>query len=76
MTSRRRVNDRVRKTVEEDLPGEAEFLRRYDRFKTRIGDIVEMPDRTMDSIFRFLRQEWDIIYAPVAGESGRRITCR
>lgn len=46
----------VRKTIEEDLPEEADFLRRYDRFKTGIGNIVEMPDRTMDLLVRLLRQ--------------------
>ena len=48
--------DCVRRTIEEDLPKEADFLRRYDRFATGVQTIVEMPDRTMDLLFRFLRQ--------------------
>jgi len=46
----------VQKTIEEDLPNEAEFLRRYDEFKERVGNIVDMPDRIVDLLFRFLRQ--------------------
>ncbi len=46
----------VRKTIEEDLPHEADFLRRYDQFRARIEAIVDMPDRTIDLLFRFLLQ--------------------
>ena len=46
----------VRKTIEEDLPREMEFLRRYDEFSERVGNIVDMPDRIVDLLFRFLRQ--------------------
>lgn len=47
----------VRKTVEEDLPREADFLARYDRFRSFLGEgIADMPERTVDLLFRFLRQ--------------------
>jgi hypothetical protein len=46
----------VRKTIEDDLPREIEFLARYDRFRRRLDDIVDMPDRTIDLLFRFLHQ--------------------
>ena len=46
----------VRKTIEEDLPRETEFLSRYDRFRTVVEGIVDMPDRTIDLLFRFLHQ--------------------
>ena len=46
----------VRKTIDEDLPRETEFLQRYDRFRAVIQDIVEMPDNTVDILCRFLRQ--------------------
>ena len=46
----------VRKTIEEDLPSETEFLRRYDEFSERVGNIVDMPHRILDLLFRFLRQ--------------------
>jgi hypothetical protein len=46
----------VRHTIEEDLPQETDFLMRYDQFRSRIKAIVDMPDRTLDLLFRFLRQ--------------------
>ena len=46
----------VRKTIEEDLPSEIEFLRQYDEFSERVGNIVDMPDRIVDLLFCFLRQ--------------------
>jgi hypothetical protein len=46
----------VRKTIEVDLPNEAAFLRRYDAFKTSVEGMIDMPDRTIDLLFRFLHQ--------------------
>ncbi len=46
----------VKQTIEEDLPRETEFLERYDQFRARIEAIVDMPDRTIDLLFRFLHQ--------------------
>jgi hypothetical protein len=46
----------VRKTIEDDLPRETEFLTSYDRFRGLIENIVDMPDRTVDLLFRFLHQ--------------------
>ena len=46
----------VRKTIEEDLPRETRFLARYDQFRSHIETIVDMPDRTIDLLFRFLHQ--------------------
>jgi len=46
----------VRKTIEEDLPHETDFLRRYDRFRTYVSGYIEMPDRMVDLLFRFLGQ--------------------
>ncbi len=46
----------VLRTIEEDLPHETEFLRRYDSFRARVGTMVDMPERTIDLLFRFLRQ--------------------
>ena len=46
----------VKRTIEEDLPDEADFLRRYDRFTRRLQAIVDMPDRIADLLFRFLHQ--------------------
>lgn len=46
----------VERTIERDLPNEADFLRRFDEFRSEIERIVEMPDRTLDLLFRFLQQ--------------------
>ena len=46
----------VRKTIEEDLPRETDFLSRYDRFRTAVETVADMPDRTIDLLFRFLHQ--------------------
>jgi len=46
----------VKKTVEEDLPQEADYLRRYDAFKESVTALIDMPDRTIDLLFRMLRQ--------------------
>jgi hypothetical protein len=44
----------VRQTIEDDLPRETEFLGRYDQFRFRIEAMVDMPERTVDLLFRFL----------------------
>lgn len=46
-----------KQTIEEDLPREIEFLERYDRFRDSIEAMVDMPDRTIDLLFRFLHQK-------------------
>ncbi len=46
----------VRQTVEKDLPDETDFLRRYDQFRERLTAFLEMPDHTLDLLFRFLHQ--------------------
>ncbi len=46
----------VRQTIEEDLPRETRFLLHYDQFRNRVEAIVDMPDRTIDLLFRFLHQ--------------------
>lgn len=46
----------VRETIEQDLPAETALLQAYDRFATRLQGIVDMPNATVDLLFRFLRQ--------------------
>ncbi|MFP4485132.1 MAG: Fic family protein [Spirochaetaceae bacterium] len=46
----------VAHTIEHDLPEETRFLQRYDGFRNRLQSIVDMPDRTINLLFRFLRQ--------------------
>lgn len=51
----------VRQTIEHDLPYEADFLRRYDEFRRRIEAMIDMPERTIDLLFRFLQQNDGIL---------------
>ncbi|MGD0298860.1 MAG: Fic family protein [Bryobacteraceae bacterium] len=46
----------VRQTIEVDLPRETDFLEQYDKFRAQIDAMVDMPDRTIDLLFRFLHQ--------------------
>ncbi|PZU68700.1 Fic family protein [Sphingobium sp.] len=46
----------VSRTIDVDLPAETAFLRTYDMFKTEVQQMVDMPDRLLDLLFRFLRQ--------------------
>ena len=46
----------MKKTIEEDLPRETDFLHRYDQFRAQIEEIIDMPDRTSDLLFQFLWQ--------------------
>lgn len=46
----------VARTIDVDLPAETAFLAGYDTFKKRVSALIDMPDRVMDLLFRFLRQ--------------------
>jgi hypothetical protein len=46
----------VRKTIEEDLPNEASFLKNFDRFRAGVAAMVDMPERTLNNLFHFLQQ--------------------
>ena len=46
----------VKRTIEHDLPYETGFLRRYDEFRRRVEGMIDMPERTVDLLFRFLGQ--------------------
>lgn len=46
----------VQKTIEQDLPAEADFLRRYDQFRQQVEAFLDMPERLIDLLFRFLHQ--------------------
>jgi len=46
----------VQKTIEQDLPTETDFLRRYDQFRQEVESFLEMPERLIDLLFRFLNQ--------------------
>lgn len=46
----------VQKTIEVDLPHETDFLRNYDHFRASVEELIDMPERTIDLLFRFLHQ--------------------
>lgn len=46
----------VRRTVEQDLPREIDYLRRHDEAIRRIMNAVEMPDRVAENLVMFIRQ--------------------
>jgi hypothetical protein len=46
----------VERTIDVDLPAEAKYLKAYDGFQRALANIVDMPDRTADLLFSFLRQ--------------------
>jgi Fic family protein len=46
----------VRRTVEQDLPREIDYLRRHDEATSRIMDVVEMADRLAENLVMFIRQ--------------------
>jgi hypothetical protein len=46
----------VEQTIDVDLPTETHFLKAYDIFRRDLASVVDMPDRTADLLFRFLRQ--------------------
>ncbi len=47
---------RVRSAIERDLPQEADYLARFDRFRSELKLVVDMPDRLSGLLFRFLHQ--------------------
>jgi len=46
----------VRKTIDDDLPNETLFLKSFDQFRASIESIIDMPERTFNQLFGFLRQ--------------------
>ena len=46
----------VRKTIDEDLPDETSFLKSFDQFRAGIETMIDMPERTLNNLFGFLRQ--------------------
>jgi Fic family protein len=46
----------VRQTIEQDLPNETNFLRSFDAFRAGIENMIDMPERTLNNLLGFLRQ--------------------
>jgi Fic/DOC family len=71
----------VQQTIEQDLPNEVSFLRRYDQFCSAVGALIDMPNQTVDLLFRTLRQNNGRLsrrarereFAQLTNEEARRI---
>ncbi|GJM06380.1 MAG: cell division protein Fic [marine bacterium B5-7] len=48
--------DCIQETIETTLPEEIDYLAKYDRMKQYITQYIDMPDRLVDLLIRFLRQ--------------------
>lgn len=46
----------VKETIEHDLPEEAQFLMKYDQFRSSVQNFIEMPDKTVFLLYSFLSQ--------------------
>lgn len=64
----------VKQTIEVDLPRETEFLAGYDRFRARIEGLVDMPERTVDLLFRFLHQNGGSLSRRARGQKFAELT--
>jgi hypothetical protein len=51
----------VARTIDTDLPAETKYLEAYDTFRRGVTEIVDMPDGTVDLLFRFLRQNKGVL---------------
>ena len=46
----------LERSVDHDLPSETKFLKIYDGFRCKPAEMIDMPDRLSDLLFRFLHQ--------------------
>lgn len=51
----------VARTIDTDLPAETKYLEAYDTFRRNVAEIADMPDGTVDLLFRFLRQNKGVL---------------
>jgi hypothetical protein len=51
----------VARTIDTDLPAETKYLEAYDTFRRSVMEIADMPDGTVDLLFRFLRQNKGVL---------------
>ena len=51
----------VQQTVEHDLPEEVAYLEAFDAFSKQVLGIIDMPNRTLDLLHRFLCQNKGIL---------------
>ncbi len=64
----------VAHTVDVDLPAETSFLQSHDAFRRGLDDIVDMPNRLGDLLFRFLHQNAGRLSKRAQAEEFRDLT--
>lgn len=65
----------VEETVTRDLPGEVEYLEKYDEFSRRVQEeVADMPDRTIDLLSTFLRQNHGTLSRRARTREFKRLT--
>lgn len=47
----------MERAVDHDLPREIDYLRRHDEARTRIMDVVEIPDRMAENLILYIRKD-------------------
>ena len=55
------LGNTIKKTITEDIYWEMEFLLKYDEAKAAIQEIVDMPDKDIDLMIKFLHQNKGIL---------------
>ena len=55
------LSETIRDTIAEDIYWEMEFLLKYDEVKHGIQEIVDMPDKDIDLMIKFLHQNRGIL---------------
>lgn len=51
----------IQETIEKTLPEEVDYLKKYDEMKYFIKNYIDMPDRLVDLLIRFLYQERGVL---------------
>ncbi len=46
----------IQRTIDRDLPDETAFLQRYNQYRQQIDAFIDMPERLIDLLFRFVHQ--------------------
>lgn len=46
----------VQQTIEQDLPNETRYLQKFDTFRSGVENLVDMPERILNNLLGFLRQ--------------------
>ncbi len=64
----------VEETVVKDLPEETKFLEAYDGFAAEVQEIIDLPQSTLDLLFRFLRQNAGKLSARARSKEFSRLT--